>query len=172
MAPPRINLGELSLQVSQRKVRRAQKLKKILRSKSVSKGGGSICFDGGEPEPAIEHQTAFSRDEGPNKVHEHIREQKCSSDDGSLLTDEGDAFAKDVHGSMRQQPMSLESFEVSSPQCHKCDDFDIVKTKYKKQKAMLIQSMECSKQYQNKLKLNEEELKSVQEECERKICSV
>jgi hypothetical protein len=152
-----------------RKVRRAQKLKKILRSRSG--------INGGEPEATIEGRRlqTLHRDEGLQ--NEQKAQQKCSSDcsDGANLSlgYEGDVFAKDAHGGMRQA-VSLESVKVSSPrpQCHQCDDFEVVRTKYKKQKALLIESMECSKQFQKQLELNEKELQSVQEECKRRICSV
>lgn len=163
-----------------RRVRRTQKLTKILKRRNTD------SFPKGEVvlPPTDDHigTRTITLQEVPKQVdEEQLKSSVMVSDDANVSLDyEGGGSSNGNAGSVVKNggtPMIVESnVGVSSDddvsKCRKCDDLEVVKTKYAKLKAMLIQSMESSKEDEKKIELIEKELECVQVECERKLCSV
>lgn len=181
-----------------RRLRRAQKFKKILRLKQMTSVDGatlSVVKDGAmsppQPLPVMNFEgvgeTLSVAKDGDEKQSlrfsptEACEEEQRSSDRGfeeeasSSVDRNTGSIVKD--GGEEQKMVTLKS-NVGSTNidsilpCLKCDDLEIVKTKYVKLKARLIQTMQSSHEYQKQMELNEKELKSVQVECKRKVCSI
>lgn len=126
-----------------RRVRRTQKLKKILKCKQAKcTKEVSLCPKEVGKEDQLSSETIPDMNSG----------------EGCLDGNTSDLIV--VDGDEKQQSISTS------------DEDQLLKAKYVTLKAKFFQTMELSQKYQKQIELDESKLKTMQEECQRKVHSV